>query len=182
LKVDQSIRLVHWAFQSAVEISAFFFEDRVATYVVDSNAVELAFQNPKGKLALDPKAPLVIWIDGLSASASEVLAGSLPDNCQAVTMGDKSIGKGLIQAVYGLKNGAGLVMTVARYVTPAGTEIQGIRITPGNACNMPAPVMIPVISSDTSKVDFGEISRRLDPSFCTVPTEGATKGPQSTLN
>ena len=40
-------------------------------------------------------------------------------------MGDNSFGKGLIQAVYGLKNGAGLVVTVAQYITPGGTEIQG---------------------------------------------------------
>ena len=99
------------AFQSAVEISGFFFEDRVATYVIDSNEVELPFRTPKGKITIDPQFPLVVWLDGLSASASEVLAGSLHDNCRAVTMGDKSFGKGLIQAVYGLKNGAGLVLS-----------------------------------------------------------------------
>jgi carboxyl-terminal processing protease len=159
------------AFQSAVEISGLFVENRVATYVLDSNDVELPFRTPNGKLVVDPKAPMVLWIDGMSASASEVLAGSLHDNCRAVTMGDKSFGKGLIQAVYGLKNGAGLVMTVARYVTPAGTEIQGVGLTPDIAGNMPAPVMIPVLSSDTSKVDFQDIARRLDPSFCTVPEE-----------
>lgn len=156
-----------------MEISGLFLENRVATYVVDSNGVELPFKTPSGKLAVDPKAPLALWIDGLSASASEVLAGSLHDNCRAVTMGDKSFGKGLIQAVYGLKNGAGLVLTVARYVTPGGNEIQGIGITPDISGNVPAPVLVPVLSSDTSKVDFQELSRRLDPSFCTVPKEHA---------
>jgi carboxyl-terminal processing protease len=161
------------AFQSAVEISGFFFEDRVATYVVDSNQVELPFRTPKGKASVSPDAPLVLWLDGMSASASEVLAGSLHDNCRAVTMGDKSFGKGLIQAVYGLKNGAGLVLTVARYTTPRGTEIQGIGITPDIAGNMPAPVLVPVLSSDTSKMDFKDIAKRLDPSMCTVPQEHA---------
>ena len=163
------------AFQAAVEISGFFFEDRVATYVVDSNQVELPFRAPKGKLAVDPQAPLVVWLDGMSASASEVLAGSLHDNCRAVTMGDKSFGKGLIQAVYGLKNGAGLVLTVARYVTPGGTEIQGIGITPDIPGNMPAPVIVPVLSSDTSKVDFKSISERLGPSMCQIPAEHVTR-------
>lgn len=163
------------AFQSAVEISGFFFEDRVATYVIDSNQAELPFRTPKGKASVEPDAPLVVWLDGMSASASEVLAGSLRDNCRAVTMGDKSFGKGLIQAVYGLKNGAGLVLTVARYVTPGGSEIQGIGITPDIAGNMPAPVIVPVLSSDTSKVDFQDISKRLDPSMCKVPAEHATK-------
>jgi len=163
------------AFQSAVEISGFFFEDRVATYVVDSNHVELPFRTPKGKIVIPSEAPLVVWLDGMSASASEVLAGSLHDNCRAVTMGDKSFGKGLIQAVYGLQNGAGFVLTVARYVTPSGSEIQGIGITPDIAGNMPAPVLVPVVSSDTSKVDFREISKRLDPNMCKVPAEHVSK-------
>lgn len=169
------------AFQSAVEISGFFFEDRVATYVVDSNHVELPFRAPKGKMAIALDAPLVVWLDGMSASASEVLAGSLHDNCRAVTMGDKSFGKGLIQAVYGLKNGAGLVLTVARYVTPGGSEIQGIGITPDIAGNVPAPVVVPVLSSDTSKVDFSDISKRLQPSACKVPEEHLTKQTTSIL-
>ena len=89
-------------------------------------------------------------------------------------MGDKSFGKGLIQAVYGLKNGAGLVLTVARYVTPSGNDIQGIGITPDIEGNMPAPVIVPVLSSNTATVDFKDISRRLDPSFCTIPAEHKT--------
>lgn len=169
------------AFQSAVEISGFFFEERVATYVVDSNQVELPFRAPKGKVIVDTGAPLVIWLDGLSASASEVLAGSLHDNCRAVTMGDKSFGKGLIQAVYGLKNGAGLVLTVARYVTPGGYEIQGVGLTPDVSGSMPAPVLIPVLSSDTSKVDFKDISKRLSQSMCQIPTEKATQSTTSAL-
>lgn len=159
------------AFQSAVEISGLFFEDRVATYVVDSNNVELPFRTTKGKMVIDPEAPMVIWMDGMSASASEVLAGSLHDNCRAVTMGDQSFGKGLIQAVYGLKNGAGLVLTVARYVTPNGSDIQGTGITPDIQGNMPAPVAVPVFSANTAKVDFDDIKHRLDPSMCTIPQD-----------
>jgi carboxyl-terminal processing protease len=162
------------AFQSAIEISSLFVDNRVATYVVDRDQVELPFRTASSRLAIDPKDPMVIWMDGLTASASEVLAGSLHDNCRAVTMGSKSFGKGLIQAVYGMKNGAGLVLTVAQYVTPAGTEIQGIGLMPDIEGNVPPPPMVPVISSDTSKVDFQEISKRLDPAVCKVPEEHAT--------
>jgi carboxyl-terminal processing protease len=159
------------AFQSAVEVSSFFLDNRVATYVVDSNQVELPFRTSSGRLLIDNKDPLAIWIDGMSASASEVLAGSLHDNCRAVTMGSQSFGKGLIQAVYGLENGSGLVLTVARYVTPRGTDIQGVGITPDIKGNVPPPPLIPVLSTDTSKVDFKEISKRLDPSMCKLPDE-----------
>jgi len=165
------------AFQSAIEISGLFLRDRIATYVLDSNQVELPFRTPKLQdLAIDPETPMVLWIDGLSASASEVLAGSLHDNCRAVTMGDKSFGKGLIQAVYGLKNGSGLVVTVAKYITPSGNEIQGQGITPDVlplGKNMPAPVFVPVLSTDTSKVDWQDVRERLSSKACTVPEDRA---------
>ena len=155
------------AFQSAVEISSLFMQDKVATYVVDSTGANIPFKTNKGELAIDKTDPLVIWVDGTSASASEVLAGALHDNCRAAVVGSKSFGKGLIQAVYGLKNGAGLVLTVARYVTPGGSEIQGVGITPDIKGGV--PLMIPGFSTDTSGVDFKEIAKRLDPSMCTVP-------------
>ena len=89
-------------------------------------------------------------MDEYTASASEVLASGLQDNCRAVLMMDSdnggksashsgidnrshSFGKGLIQAVYGLKHGngnEGLVLTVARFVTPNRMEIQGKGLTP----------------------------------------------------
>ncbi len=65
------------AFQSAVEISSLFMSDRVATYVVDNADVKLPFRTAADKLAIDKTDPLVVWIDGRTASASEVLAGSL---------------------------------------------------------------------------------------------------------
>ena len=155
------------AFQSAVEISSLFVDNQVATYVVDSNGVELPFKTMADRVVVDPQAPLAIWLDGGSASASEVLAGSLHDNCRAIIMGKQSFGKGLIQAVYGLKNGAGLVLTVARYVTPNGTEIQGSGITPD--IQQGVPPFVPLLGTDTSKVDFNDISKRLDPNMCQVP-------------
>jgi carboxyl-terminal processing protease len=157
------------AFQSAVEISGLFVEDRVATTVIDSSNTELPFRTPKGKLAIDATDPVAVWIDGSSASASEVLAGALHDNCRAVLMGDKSFGKGLIQAVYGLDNGAGLILTVATYVTPSGTNIQGVGIQPDIQGHV--SMMLPGMSTDTSGVDFNDIKSRLDPSMCRLPAE-----------
>lgn len=147
------------AFQSAVEISGLFLDDKVATTVVDSTKASLPFRTTKGKMAVDATDPLVVWIDGRSASASEVLAGSLHDNCRAILMGEKSFGKGMIQAVYGLKNGAGLVLTVARYMTPSGSDIQGIGISPDIAGHVSIP--IPGFSTDTSMVNFEDVKERL---------------------
>mmetsp|Transcript_18654 Transcript_18654/g.24873 ORF Transcript_18654/g.24873 Transcript_18654/m.24873 type:complete len:359 (-) Transcript_18654:485-1561(-) len=158
------------AFQSAVEISSLFFENQIATYVVDSNGVELPFKTAKGKVVVDRNDPVVIWVDGRSASATEVLAGSLRDNCRAVVMGEPSFGKGLIQAVYGLKNGSGLVLTVARYVTPNGDDIQGKGIIPAISGNgIVPPSFVPGLKSDTSRIDFGNIKERLSSKMCKVP-------------
>jgi carboxyl-terminal processing protease len=141
------------AFQSAVEIAGLFLDDKIATNVIDSNQVEMVFRTTKGKTLLELSVPLVIWQDGGSASASEVLAGALHDQCRAVVMGSNSFGKGLIQAVYGLKNGSGFVLTVAKYQTPGGTDIQGIGITPDIEAKLPTPLIIG-LSTDTSIVDF----------------------------
>jgi len=142
------------AFQSAVEIASLFMEDKVATTVVDSNKVEMAFKTSKGKVMMEESIPIVLWIDENSASAAEVFAGALHDQCRATIMGTHSFGKGLIQAVYGLKNGGGLVLTVAKYVTPNGTDIQGSGIQPNLETTLPF-LYLPQFSSDTSKVDFG---------------------------
>ena len=147
------------AFQSAVEIASLFLDDKIATSVVDSNLVEMPFKTAKGKVMIDTSSPLVLWIDGGSASATEVLAGALHDQCRASIMGSQSFGKGLIQAVYGLKNGGGLVLTVAKYVTPNGTDIQGAGITPDLEAKLPF-LYLPNMSSDTSKIDFGYMKTR----------------------
>eukprot|EP00978_Attheya_sp_CCMP212_P025354 scaffold81392_cov32-Attheya_sp.AAC.1 len=130
----------------------------------------MPFRTAKDKVIPSMQHPMAVWLDGGSASASEVLAGALRDNCRAAVMGDPSFGKGLIQAVYGLKNGSGLVVTVARYTTPQGTDIQGTGIQPDfpSKGNLP-PAFIPILSSDTSKVDFTEIQKRLDPAVCPAP-------------
>lgn len=160
------------AFQSAVEIAGLFLDGKVATNVVDANQIEMPFLTTKGKSLLDDAVPLVIWLDGRSASASEVLAGALHDQCRAIVMGSNSFGKGLIQAVYGLKNGSGLVLTVARYVTPAGTDIQGKGITPDIEAKLPTPLIIG-LSTDTSKVDFEQVATKRNSCLC--PSSNAIK-------
>ena len=113
---------------------------------------------PEGQLT---SKPLVVLTDGLSASASEVLVGGLKDNCRAVSAGANTFGKGKIQAVFGLTNGEGLIMTVAQYVTPKGTVIQSRGIAPdiagpaGNAYLNLALSATPVTRTpDLETIDF----------------------------
>jgi carboxyl-terminal processing protease len=74
--------------------------------------------------------PLVVLIDQGSASASEILSGSLQDNSRAELVGQKTFGKGLVQAVRGLSDGSGLTVTIAKYLTPKGTDIHKNGIEP----------------------------------------------------
>jgi len=68
--------------------------------------------------------PLVVLIDGSSASASEIVAGALQDHDRALIVGSRSFGKGLVQTQYPINNGTALLLTTARYYTPSGRLIQ----------------------------------------------------------
>jgi len=74
--------------------------------------------------------PMVVLVHQWSASASEVVTGALKDNKRAVIVGKKSFGKGSVQEVFNLKEGAGLRLTVAHYYTPSGVCIHEIGIQP----------------------------------------------------
>jgi carboxyl-terminal processing protease len=76
------------------------------------------------------KKPLVVLVDGGSASASEILSGALQDNKRAQLVGAKTFGKGLVQSVRPLIEGAGMAVTIAKYYTPSGKDINHAGIKP----------------------------------------------------
>lgn len=81
--------------------------------------------------------PLVILVNGNSASASEILAGAVKDHKVGTLVGTKTFGKGLVQQVVPLPDGSGLKLTVARYFTPSGVCIQDIGIEPDVIVEVP---------------------------------------------
>jgi carboxyl-terminal processing protease len=72
----------------------------------------------------------VVLINGGSASASEILSGALQDNKRAKLVGTRTFGKGLVQSVRSLADGSGLAVTVAKYLTPSGRDINKHGIDP----------------------------------------------------
>ena len=117
---------------------------------------------PAAGLTRRPKG-VEVWIDSGSASASEIFAGAMRDNCAAALVGDTSYGKGKIQAVFGLADDAGLVVTVAQYLTPKGTAIQGVGVHPdANLGGIPfGPLPLPGAAAfDATVADAGATCAR----------------------
>lgn len=94
--------------------------------------------------------PLVVMIDGGSASASEVVAGALKDYGAATLVGQKSFGKGIVQMVYDVGNGEGLKVTVSSYYSPNGINIHGTGIVPDIEVVLPEDIQSPLtLDNDT---------------------------------
>ena len=84
--------------------------------------------------------PMLTLVNGGTASASEILAGALQDDERSALLGSHTFGKGLIQTLIGLGgDGSGLAVTVARYLTPSGRDIQNLGITPDRVLPQPEP-------------------------------------------
>ncbi len=113
--------------QAGVEIARLWLDEGTIVYTVNRQGVLGSFEANGSALT---KAPLVVLVNPGTASASEILAGALQDNHRAILVGEKTFGKGLIQSLFDLSDGAGLAITVAKYETPNHTDINKLGIMP----------------------------------------------------
>jgi len=115
--------------QASVKVADQLLEEGLIVYTQGrSNIAELSFSATPGDSTNG--MPIIVLIDGGSASASEILAGALQDHDRAVIMGTQSFGKGSVQNVLALDEDHGLKLTTARYYTPSGRSIQAQGIIP----------------------------------------------------
>lgn len=112
---------------NAIYISDMFIDSGYIVSTVDRDGYK---ETQRASGSVLTKKPLVVLINEGSASASEILSGALKDNGRAVLIGTKSFGKGLVQEINRLPDGAGINITTQKYLTPNGTDINKVGIIP----------------------------------------------------
>ncbi|URE20079.1 TSPc [Musa troglodytarum] len=125
-------------FPEGIEIAKIWLDKGVIVYICDNRGVRDIYE-ADGSSTVAASEPLTVLVNKGTASASEILAGALKDNRRAVLYGEPTFGKGKIQSVFELSDGSGLAVTVARYETPAHTNIDKVGIKPDHPLPTPFP-------------------------------------------
>ena len=118
---------------SSIEISRQFIDKGIIVSTLSKNGLK-EVKRANGS-ALTSK-PLVVLVNEGSASASEIVSGAIKDNLRGKLVGKKTFGKGLVQSMRSLVDGSGLTVTVAKYLTPNGIDINKFGIRPDIEVNM----------------------------------------------
>ena len=113
---------------NAVFIADMFINDGTIVDIIYRNGYKKSIKAQDEHLLMNK--PVVVLVNGASASASEILSGALKDYHRATLVGRKTFGKGLVQKVVPLPNQTGVNITIARYLTPNGTDINKLGIKP----------------------------------------------------
>nr|VFK50781.1 MAG: carboxyl-terminal processing protease [Candidatus Kentron sp. TUN]VFK51025.1 MAG: carboxyl-terminal processing protease [Candidatus Kentron sp. TUN]VFK52011.1 MAG: carboxyl-terminal processing protease [Candidatus Kentron sp. TUN] len=114
---------------AAVEVADAFLKKGIIVYTEGRRGDEQLKFNAKPTDILNG-SPMVVLVNEGSASASEIVAGSLQDHKRSLIVGNKTFGKGSVQTILPMRNGDALKLTTARYFTPSGTSIQATGISP----------------------------------------------------
>ncbi len=135
----------------AIAVSDYFIDSGIIVSTKGrTTAIERETKANKSSLKA-PKVPMIVLINGNSASASEIVAGALQDHKRAIILGTKSFGKGSVQALTQINQRAAVKLTIAKYYTPSGRSIQAEGIEPD-------------IIIEPAKVEYPEV-KKIDKRF-----------------
>jgi carboxyl-terminal processing protease len=120
--------------ETVIDVAGFFLKEGVVVDVVDNQGKHTTSSVKPSPITTD--LPLVVLVDGNSASGSEVLAGALQDHGRATIAGTRTYGKGSVNILRQLKDGSGIYLTTARWLTPNGHLIEGKGLAPDPDCEL----------------------------------------------
>lgn len=142
--------------QQAVGVADGFLDEGVIVSTRGRNSkMQMEFTANPGQWL--PGIPVILLVDRGTASASEVLSGALQDHGRALVVGERTFGKGSVQSVLPLRNGAGIKLTTARYYTPSGRSIQAQGIEPDVAIEWEE-----ASGEDDDRIRESDLDRHLD--------------------
>lgn len=134
----------------AVDVASLFVEkDKTILYTLDKYDQKKEYRSYGGSFI---GAPLVVLIDGGSASASEVVSGALKDYEAATLVGQQSFGKGIVQMVYQVGDGEAVKVTVSSYYSPDGINIHGEGIAPDIEVEIPEDAEMPLTEENDTQL------------------------------
>jgi carboxyl-terminal processing protease len=154
----------------AIKISDLFLSDGVIVYTDGrmENQKQRFYAHPRGT---EPLYPMVVLVNGGSASASEIVAGALKDHGRGIILGSQTFGKGSVQTITPLENGGALTLTTALYYTKSGRSIQALGVTPD------IEVVAPVLEEDQDDVPPPEKNGSQKQTIREKDLPGAIKNP-----
>lgn len=156
----------------SIEVVNCFIGDEIQNTLIVSTKGRLPAANHEFNATLgskEPRYPIVVLINGGSASASEIVAGALQDHKRAIVMGKQSFGKGSVQSIIPMRGNAALKLTTARYYTPSGRSIQAKGIVPDVVVDSVKPV--PAKGVVDGVVKENDLENRLPPEGSKEPVK-----------